>query len=332
MRRFGNSALFFVAIGLAIYALVYYAAELLLYRTGKSNPFFKIATAERSDFDWVVLGASHAMPLDFADFNAFMERETGLRILNLASPGTGPLYHRFVLEHFLSKLRASNLLYAADSFAFYSPAWNEERFADPKLLRRTPWESDIARRMFRYSRQAGVDPRAVLDYVSGFSKINNRERFERDIWEGEKQFERVYRPSAAAVRSRISYLYPKPPDERIFSRYLKEFDGLRALAAQRDMRVIVIKMPVPADFYRRLPDERAFDEAITQTLARRRVPFHDFSSAIGEPRYFFDTDHLNRQGLTEFFNRQLKALLTGRSEEARPAAASGPDAPAASDR
>jgi len=36
-----------------------------------------------------------------------------------------------------------------------------------------------------------VDARAVLDYVSGFSKINNRERFQRDVWEGDAQFERA---------------------------------------------------------------------------------------------------------------------------------------------
>jgi hypothetical protein len=105
MKRLGKSALLFIAIGLVLYALVYYAAEQLLYRTGKSNPFFKIATVERSEFDWVVLGASHAMPFDFDDFNAFMERETGLHILNLASPGTGPLYNRFAFEHFVIRTR-----------------------------------------------------------------------------------------------------------------------------------------------------------------------------------------------------------------------------------
>lgn len=309
MQRLGKSALLFVAIGIAIYALVYYAAEQLMYRTGKSNPFYKITTAERSEFDWVILGASHAMPLDFADFNAFMERETGLRILNLASPGTGPLYNRFVLEQFLSKLRAANLLYIVDSFAFYSPTWNEERFADAKLIRRMPWDSAVARRLFDYSRRAGVDPRAVLDYVSGFSKINNRERFEPDIWEGEKQFDRTFRPSAAATRSRIAYLYPSPPQESVFLRYLNEFDALLATAERHGMRAVVIKTPVPSQFYKRLPEEENFDAAIARLLAEHGVQFQDFSLAMDEPRFYFDTDHLNRTGLTEFFERHLKAIL-----------------------
>ena len=307
MRR---SALLFVGIGLAIYAVVFFAAEQLVYRSGKSNAFFKIATADQAAFDWVILGASHAMPLDFADFNRFVERQTRKRILNLASPGTGPLYNRFVLEHLLSGHSARSLLYVVDSFAFYAPTWNEERFADAKLLRRTPLEADIARRLLAYVRQEGVDPRAVLDYVSGFSKINNRERFEPDIWEGEKQFERVYRPSAAATRSRIAYLYPEPPNPAGLARYLAEFRALIALARQHQVRVIVIKMPVPAQFLAQLPGEADFDIAISSLLEAEQVPFHDFSRAMDEPRYYFDTDHLNRVGVTEFFNRQLKGILT----------------------
>ena len=156
----------------------------------------------------MILGASHAMPLDFADFNALMQRETGLRIFNLAAQGTGPLYNRFVFEHFLRAHRTRNLLYVVDLFAFTSRAWNEDRFADAKLIRGTPFAPAIARRLGNYVRRDGVDPRALLDYLSGFSKINNRDRFQRDAWEGEAQFDRVYRSSATAVAQRIAYLYP----------------------------------------------------------------------------------------------------------------------------
>ena len=313
MKSLGKSALIFVAIGLVFYAGLYFAAEQLLYRTGRSNPFFKIATAEERDFDWVILGASHAMPLDFADFNTGMERETGLRILNLASPGTGPLYNRFVLEQFLNTHRARNLLYVVDSFAFYSHAWNEERFADTKLLRRTPLVPAVVRSLWNYSRNEGVDVRALLDFVTGFSKINNRERFQRDTWEGEAQFDRVYRPSAAATKKRIEYLYPEPAANTALSRYLEEFRELIALAQQRGMRVVVIKMPVPSQFQNQLPNEATFDEALSRMLVSQDVPFRDFSSAMNEPRFYFDTDHLNRTGLTEFFSHQLKPILTSLS-------------------
>ena len=309
MRRLGRSALLFIAIGLLIYSGVYWAAERLLYRTGHGNPLFKIATAPDVAFDWVILGASHAMPLDFGDFNARMERQLGLRILNLASPGTGPLYNRFVLEGFLRRHRARNLLYVLDSFAFQSRAWNEERFADAKLLRRTPLELATACRLWDYSRHEGVDARAVLDHLSGFSKINNPERFRRDVWEGEAQFDRVYRPSATAVKKRIAYLYPEQAPPEVLARYLGELSSLVELAQRRGTRVVAIKMPVPAPFRSQLPGEGAFDEAVAKALAAHGVPFHDFSAAIDEPRCYFDTDHLNRDGLERFLAGDLGAVL-----------------------
>jgi hypothetical protein len=309
MKRLAKFALLFIAIGLALYAGVYYAAERLMVHTGRSNAFFKIATAQDSTVDWVILGASHAMPLDFADFNAQMERETRLKILNLAAPGAGPLYNRFVFEHFLTAHRARNLLYVVDSFAYYSRTWNEERFADAKLLRRTPFDPAIARRLWDYARHEGVDARAVLDYVSGFSKINNRERFQRDVWEGEAQFERAYRPSASAVKKRIDYLFPDKTSPAALSRYLEEFSSLIALARKEGVNVVAIKMPLPPQFYSQLPDEAGFDDALSRFLTARGVPFHDFSAKTSEPSLYFDTDHLGRAGLTEFFMRDLKPVL-----------------------
>lgn len=309
MKSLGKSALLFIAIGLALYAGAYCAAERLMYETGRTNPFFKILTTQERSVDWVILGASHAMPLDFADFNAQMERTTASRILNLASPGTGPLYNRFVLEEFLRRHRARNLLYVVDSFAFYSRAWNEERFADAKLLRRTPFDPTIALRLGGYVARDGVNVRALLDYVSGFSKINNRERFQRDVWEGEAQFERAQRPSATAVTKRITYLYPDKASPDGLQRYLEEFSSLLALAQREGVRVVVVKMPVPQAFHAQLPSEADFDAALAHVLTERGADFHDFTSAVSDPSLYFDTDHLNRAGLTEFFTRDLRPIL-----------------------
>jgi hypothetical protein len=309
MRHLAKSTALFLAIGLSLYAALFYAADRLVYRTGKSNPFYKIAVADQSSFDWVILGASHAMPLDFADFNNVMEKETGQRILNLASQGTGPLYNRFVFEQFLAKHRTRNLLYIVDSFAFYLPTWNEERFSDAKLLGRTPFDLTIARRLSSYSLHKGVDVLTLLDYLTGFSKINNRERFERDIWEGEKQFDRVFRPSPTMVKSRIGYLFPMPLTSTGLDHYLGVFDGLVALAQQQGIRVVAIKMPLPPDFYGQIPNQAEFDAAIDSLLAKRQVVYLDFSSALPEPRFYFDTDHLNRAGVTELFEKHFKAIL-----------------------
>jgi len=65
----------------------------------------------------------------------------------------------------------------------------------------------------------------------------------------------------------------------------------------------------PALFHSQLPDEAAFNDAISRSLVADNVPFHDFSEDMDEPGFYFDTDHLNRAGLTAFFSRYLKAIL-----------------------
>lgn len=66
---------------------------------------------------------------------------------------------------------------------------------------------------------------------------------------------------------------------------------------------------MPARFHGKLPNEATFDTAISRLLANQAVPFRDFSLTMDEPRFYFDTDHLNRVGLTEFFARHLEAIL-----------------------
>jgi hypothetical protein len=309
MKTLLRPALLFVAIGLAIYLALYAASEALVWRHGRSNPLFKVARLEQADVDWVVLGASHAMPLDFDDFNAGLQRASGQRLLHLAGPGTGPLYNRFVLEQFLQRHRARQLLYAVDAFAFYSRTWNEERFSDARLLRRTPWDPAVAAGLMRYVRDEGVDMRAWLDYVSGFSKINNRERFEADAWEGEAQFERVARPSKSAISKRIAYLYPHQTHAAARERYLAAFSALLDLARRHGMQVVLVKMPLPAALRAQIPGEAEFDAALQRVAALHGARLVDFSGTLPDARLYFDTDHLNRQGLTAFAETALLPLL-----------------------
>jgi hypothetical protein len=215
-----------------------------------------------------------------------------------------------VLASFLRAHRAHNLLYVVDSFAFWSRAWNEDRFSDAKLIRGTPFAPTTVKLMWDYVRDDGVSPRALLDYATGFSKINNRDRFQRDAWEGEAQFDRVYRPSASAVTKRIAYLYPDTQAPAVLAKYLDDFAGLMEIAGQHDMRIVAVKLPMLTQFRNQLPHEAAFNEGLMRVLADRAVPFCDFSTELDNPNFYFDTDHLNRSGLTELFQRRLKPLLT----------------------
>jgi Family of unknown function (DUF6159) len=109
-----------------------------------------------------------------------------------------------------------------------------------------------------------------------------------------------------AIQERVG---PEQTPAVALSRYLESFSSLIALARQEGMRVVVIKMPMPPEFHKPLPGEAAFDDAITRLPATPDTRFDDLSLAISEPRFYFDTDHLNRAGLTEFFADHLKPIL-----------------------
>lgn len=312
MRHLARRAAAFAGLGLVLYALLFAAAEQLVQRTGHANPLFRISATRGQPVDWLVLGTSHAMPLAFGDTEAAVRRRTGLQLLNLAAPGTGPLYNRFVLEQFLRERRAANLLFVVDSFAFYSRAWNEDRFADAKLLARTPYRPAVAAGLWEFVRDDDVSPRALADYATGFSKINNRDRFQDDRWEGEAQFERTWRPSVSAVKKRMAYLYPDGNPEAEMERYLSELARVLVLARQAGMRAVVVKLPAPVQYRSALPQEAQFDGALQRVLAAASVPLHDWSAALPEARYYFDSDHLNRQGVNELLARHLVPVLASK--------------------
>lgn len=305
-----RTVLAFLGIGMMLYAALLVGSEALVHARGHANPFFKIATADRQDYDWLILGASHAMPLDFADSEARIEAATGKSVINLAVQGAGPRYNRLVLEQFLDRHTARGLIYAVDSFAFRAPMWNEGRIADAGLLARTPFDPTLAARLWIAAVRDGVSPAAALDFSLGFSKINNRERFERDAWDGESQFERRYRRSGQAEDDRIAYLYPQgSEDPAVLARYLDAFDRLIAAALAAGMEVRVVKMPVPASFHAKLPGEADFDSALAAMLARRGLEIADHSLLLDGAEYYFDSDHLGRRGVEAYIGQRLAALM-----------------------
>jgi hypothetical protein len=162
-REFSRRAILFILIGLAIYIAIYTLADQLLHQTTKRNRFYIVKTAPITDYDVAILGASHAAVFDYEDMNARLEQMTGRKIINLSIVGGGVTVNRLLLDYFLVQHRANTAVYFADSFAFYSQAWNEERMQDVRLLDRAPFDPACS----------GLDPKPVnrsvaLDYFVVF--------------------------------------------------------------------------------------------------------------------------------------------------------------------
>jgi hypothetical protein len=306
LRRFGRAAFLFALIGAVLYFGVYAAAERLVYQYAVRNRFFAVRTAPASQYDFVILGASHAGVFDYRDMNQQLEQMAGAKILNLSVVGGGVVPNTLLFDYFLTRHRTSHLLYVVDSFAFYSPQWNEERLQDRRLFVRAPFDPALARLLFAIPGARSV----AFDYTLGFSKINNPDRFEPDVPADEgARFDRRYRPVPQLDEERIAYLYPKTIDRGTLTRYLAQFEALIAGAQARGIGVVVVKPPLPARIYRQLPLESEFDAALGGVLARHGTTLHDFSAVDNGEALFMDTDHLNRDGVLAFFSGTLAPLL-----------------------
>jgi len=306
LRTFARYAVPFMLVGFVLYAGLYAESEHLIHTHAKRNRFYAVQTAASSRYDYVILGASHAVAFDYGDMTARLETMTGKRILNLAVTGGGVTVNRLLLEYFLEAHETTAVVYVVDSFAFYSRAWNEDRLQDTRLFARAPFDPTLARLLM----QNPATRLVALDYVSGFSKINNPDRFQPDVNDDERtRFEKTYRPVPQLDQQRLDYLYPATPAP-MRDHYLAEFEDLLRFAQSRNIRVIVMKPPVPARIYRRLPGEAEFDAVLKAILDRNGVAVADFSRVDNDDRFFFDTDHLNRAGVLNFFEHHLKDTLT----------------------
>lgn len=295
----------FLAIGLVLYAGYYALAEYWVYQHGDQNRFHAVRTTPPTSFDFAVLGASHAMPLAYEDMNEQLQEATGSRIMNLAMEGGGPLPNRLILDYFLTRHDTEAVVYVVDSFAFYSEEWNEDRLTAADLLK-APLDPALAGEMM--ARPWARD--LLAGYLSGFAKMNDLDRFEPDVAEGETKFRDSYRPIEQIDRRRVEFLYPEAYPEAKVERY---FEALGALA--RDLRargseLLLLRPPVPERVRAMLPFEDRFVSRLEVFgHGAEGVTLHDFSAAVEDEAMYYDTDHLNREGVLTWFDAGLVDVL-----------------------
>lgn len=300
----------FLAGAALIYAGLYVWSDRLVRTYGDRNPFYRIETAPQR-VDWLVLGASHAMPLGFADMPAQIEDETGERLLVLGVTGGGPFVQRLVAERYFADHSAGDVLVIVDAFAFADPRWNAERMGDSDMMPKIPADPTTLAVMAR-AVPRGLDWRAVLDYATGFSRISDQQRFSRDVWEAEEKFDSApRRPSDAADAARIEYLYPGPPSERAMDQGFRDLAAIIALAREHGAGVVLIRPPIPDRFRERLPEIQGFEPRLSALAERTGTRLVDHSALIPEPKYYLDSDHLNRSGVGLWIDRGLGPLLRG---------------------
>lgn len=302
----------FLALGLVLYAGLFLWSDAILRRHGQQNPFLRIAGAPEQ-VDWIILGASHALPLGFGDMPAVLRERTGQSSLTLAVTGGGPVLMRLIGERWFADHRATGVLIVLDAFGFADRRWNEARLADSDILPKIPADRLTATILARAVGR-GLNWQTCLAQVTGFARINDRTRFAPDLWEAEAKFDTAPRPNAAATKARIAFLYPAAPDPQAIDRGFADLEALIVLARSHGARVVIVRPPLPDAFRTALPELPGFEERLADLSQRLGLPVADFAAALPSARNYFDSDHLNRTGVLAWLDLGLAGLLTGRDD------------------
>ncbi|MBJ3763707.1 hypothetical protein ILP92_13195 [Maribius pontilimi] len=305
-----RQAIVFGLVFVLLYAALVWRAERGVRAMAPETALQRLAAFDGGQVDWLVLGASHALPFAFGDLPGRVAEDAGLSMLVLAEVGTGPVYADLILQRALETLDVRRVLYVADSFALTSRDWNEARLSDRKLLARTPLDPVTARLLTRRTLAGDMPLTALADYLTGFSKLNPVERFPQVGWQGAADFDQTQRPSRHAVAARIGFLYPEtPPDPDTIRRYLDAMSQLIHRARASGADVHVLKPPLPPAFADALPAEAEIHALLAGVLNQKGIALIDASGDVPEPGHYFDTDHLNRAGLDAFYDARLRDLL-----------------------
>ena len=102
MKTYWKQAAIFVVAGLILYGAVYCTSEVLVYKYANRNRFYGVKTADFPSYDYLILGASHALPFSFEDMDNRLEEMTDARIINLSTPGGGIVVNSLLLDYFLA--------------------------------------------------------------------------------------------------------------------------------------------------------------------------------------------------------------------------------------
>lgn len=299
----------FLLLGGGLYCGLFVWSDRMLRAGAVQTPFLAVTTAPE-EVDWLILGASHAIPLGTADVPDLIAARTGKTTEVLAAPGVGPFVLRLIAERWFIDHRSGAVLIVLDEFGFADRRWNEDRLADDDLLPKIPADVRTARVLARAVAR-GLPWQTWLAQVTGFARINDRRRFAAPTWTVADRFDSAPRPSATAIRSRVAFLYPAGGADRGIDQGLQDLEAMVLLARGQGARVVLLRPPLPEGFRAALPELPGLAHGLAALSHRLDVPIIDHSGAIPDPRHYFDTDHLNRSGVLLWLDLGLGRLLAG---------------------
>ncbi len=284
-------------IGLAVVAI----HDARLHYTRWETDSLLLTMPDHAAFDAVFLGSSHTYLFSrLKQHHEITERELGMHVWNLALPSGGGLRPaRFFLDYFWEQGNtAKQVVYFLEPFVFFSSGANDAH----KFIYTEPLRASFLKKLVleRYPL------RSILTYIR--SKFTRAWFFQA----AEPMDAQTYTFSPDTITPeriafRIQTLYGDGLRNDYFHRYAREFVRIAEQCRQRNVPLTVI---FPPTLLGPEPGAPRLMPWLNQQQREFGFAVHDFTTAMPDYRYYYNLDHLNTDGVTEFMRRFVRPALS----------------------
>ncbi len=254
---------------------------------------------KNEDYDAVFLGTSHGRIFSRFKNHDRVEKILGKNFINLSQGGErGGVnsLQSYLLYFYMRDNSAKTLAYFVDPFSFYHKTLDD----NPKIYINEPYRKDFYNLLVDQQTD-----KAIIDFYKtkdekGIKPIEYPE-FNKDI-----EDTKVATLEGKALVDRINYLYTDAYNREEFEKTLQTLLETIRIAQNHGTRVVVI---VPTTQFPEQLGDRFVLDALKEHASKSRYEYYNYSTAITDPALYYDTDHLNTEGVLLFSEKYLKPIL-----------------------
>lgn len=292
-------ALFGLAIS-TIYCFIIYprpsSGKLGNWQTEANLPVI----GQNKHYDFILLGTSHARIFSRYHNHARVEKLLDKKFINLAQGGErgGVVNQQAYLRYFYQKNNsASTLVYVIDPFIFYRDSLDNT----PEIYQFEPFDKDFLRILEQISKN-----KEVIDSYKKNSVTPPRQPREYNVYQKLFQDDKTSPPTDQEIKDRVDFLYHDPFEEEKFKERFATMQESIQIARQHNTKVIVL---VPTTLLKKQPKDEYILEMIRKNAGNNEYQYYNLWNAVSDTNLYYDTDHLNTEGILFFTAKYLKPLL-----------------------
>jgi hypothetical protein len=303
MKKFISSSLFFLLFTSLFYLIFIFAWGGYLpsifkpninYRIGSGGHMFsRLSEVENhKDVDILFLGASH----DIRGFDTRIFLDNGYKSFNLGSSAQTPVQTKVLLKRYLESLNPELVIYEVYPFTFAIDG--VESSLD--IIANDANDSHSLKMALQIN---NIKTYNTLVYGVIRDLLGLNKSFSENIIKGNDKY-----ISGGYVEKEIGFYQPKEfkKKEILLRDYqIESFSEIVKMVKNNNIELILVYAPIPMVNYNSYSNNHYFD-----SIMKSYSEYYNFNkmSTLNDSLHFYDSDHLNQNGV-KIFNKKLIELL-----------------------